>query len=46
MKKALFLGRFGSKIDVWRNKNDTCFRVFAVFRGFLSCKPLQDSNFL
>jgi hypothetical protein len=45
MKKALFLGRFASKIEVWRNKNDTCFLVFVVFRGFVSRKPLQDSPY-
>ena len=45
MKKALFLDRFGSKIDVARNKNDTCFLVFALFRVFLSCNPLQGSHY-
>jgi hypothetical protein len=45
MKMALFFGRFGSKIDVARNKNDTFFLVFAVFRGLLSRKPLQHSHY-
>jgi hypothetical protein len=46
MKNTPFLGRFGSKIDVSSNKNDTCFLVFAVFSGFLSRNPLQGSSFL
>ena len=43
-KNGPFLGRFGSKIDVSRNKNDIFFRVFAIFEDFLRCKPLQIRN--
>jgi len=43
-KRGPFSGRFGSKIDVSRNKNDTFFCVLAIFRDFCCCKPLPGKS--